>query len=134
MNIIVHGIDIVDCRRLESLTARHGRRFLDRVYTAREQAYCGRFVKRSAEHWAGRFAVKEAVMKALGTGWRGGIAWTDIETVNDPAGKPMVRLAGKVAQRAAELGIAQFSISISHAGGMAVASAVALAADNGSSD
>ena len=70
----------------------HGQRFLDRCYIAgfMEQAYCARNTKRYFEHLAGRFAAKEAVLKVLGTGWRGGIAWTDIEILPEPSGQPKI--------------------------------------------
>jgi len=128
MNVICHGIDLVDCKRVGQMVERHRERFLDRVFTAAEQEYCQRQVK-NVERLAGRFAVKEAVMKMLGTGWQNGIAWTDIETVNDPLGRPVVRLSGKVAQMAADLGIEQVSVSITHTSDLAIASAIALGRD-----
>lgn len=127
MDVICHGIDLVDCQRLADLLERHERRFLDRVFTAAEQAYCCRFQKQ-AERLAGRFAVKEAVMKLLGTGWQNGIAWTDIEVRNDPSGRPELNLTGKVAQLAQDMGIEQISISITHTKDLAIASAIALGA------
>ena len=125
MNVICHGIDLVDCRRIGQLIQRHGDRFVDRVFTSAEKAYSNRHVK-NTERLAGRFAVKEAVMKMLGTGWQNGISWTDIETINDPLGRPEVRLSGKVAQIARELGIEQVSVSITHTSDLAIASAIAL--------
>jgi len=122
---IFHGIDLADQSRMEKLRQRHGDRFLRRVFTAREQEYCRRY-RLQAERLAGRFAVKEAVMKMLGTGWQGGIAWTDIETVNDELGRPEVRLSGKVEQLARQLGIEQISVSITHTKGLALASVVGL--------
>jgi len=128
MRVICHGIDLVDCRRIAELADRHGRRFLDRIFTSAEQAYGNRH-RRSAERWAGRFAVKEAVMKMTGTGWQNGIAWTDIETVNDSAGKPTVRLSGMIAELAHRMGIRQISVSITHTSDLAIASAIALGDD-----
>jgi holo-[acyl-carrier protein] synthase len=125
MKVICHGIDLVDCQRIGQLIQRHGERFVNRVFTSAEKAYSNRHVK-NAERLAGRFAVKEAVMKMLGTGWQNGIAWTDIETINDPLGRPQVRLSGKVAQIAQELGIEQVSVSITHTSDLAIASAIAL--------
>ncbi len=122
---ILQGIDIVDCLKIEQLLQKHEERFLNRVFTPTEQQYCSRYRNR-AERLAGRFAVKEAVMKMLGTGWTGGVAWTDVETINNPAGKPEVKLSGKLAQIAQKMGIETVSISISHTGNMAIASAVAL--------
>ena len=125
MDVICHGIDLVDCGRIAEMVDRHGERFVGRVFTAAEQEYCGRFVKRG-ERFAGRFAVKEAVMKMLGTGWQNGIAWTDIETCNNESGKPEVRLSGKIAEIAGEMGIERVSVSITHTKELAVASAIAL--------
>ena len=123
--MIYHGIDLVDCRRIAELLQRHEERFLARVFTAAEQAYAGRYQNR-LERLAGRFAVKEAVMKMLGTGWQDGNAWTDIETTNDPAGKPAVRLSGKLGELAARLGIDQISVSITHTSELAIASVVGI--------
>ena len=125
MQLIGHGIDMTDCRRIRDLLDRHGRRFLDRVFTPDEQRYSHRH-RNAVERLAGRFAVKEAVMKMLGTGWRGGVAWTDIETVNDVAGRPMVRLTGVCAELAQQRGITQISVSLTHTADLAVASVLAL--------
>lgn len=125
MNVIAHGVDLVDTARLARLREQHGRRFLDRVFTPREQAYC-LDRKRELEHLAGRFAAKEAVLKVLGTGWRDGIAWTDIEVVNAPSGEPAVHLAGRCAEIAAARGIGRILISISHIETHALASAIGL--------
>ena len=126
MEIVAHGIDLVDCPRIEEMVKRHGDRFTDRVFTAAEQAYA-ESNKNSIEKFAGRFAAKEAVLKLLGTGWRGKIAWTDIEIVNNSAGQPEVALTGEVKKIADELGIKHISVSITHTANFAIASAVALA-------
>src|SRR5881275_130299 len=105
MPILGHGIDIVETARIAKLIDEHGQRFLDRVYTELEQAYANRNAKRRIEHLAGRFAAKEAVLKVLGTGWRGGIAWTDVEIVKDASGAPRIVLTGESAQIAAKRGI-----------------------------
>jgi len=126
MEIVAHGIDLVDCPRIEDMVKRHGRRFIDRVFTAAEQAYA-ESNKNSIEKLAGRFAAKEAILKLLGTGWRGKIAWTDIEVVNNSAGQPEVTLSGEVKKIADELGIKHVSVSITHTANFAIASAVALA-------
>lgn len=123
MHILAHGIDMVDCDRLAALIDRHGRRFVDRVFTPAERAYCTAR-KNPTPHLAGRFAVKEAVLKVLGTGWRDGIAWTDIETRNQPSGQPTVHLAGRCRQLAEQRGIARILVSISHIDTHAVASAI----------
>lgn len=86
------GIDIIEIKRIENAIQRYGSRFLDRIFTAKEQAYCLRH-RESARHFAGRFSAKEAVVKALGTGFRNGISWTDIEIVNDESGKPEASLS-----------------------------------------
>jgi holo-[acyl-carrier protein] synthase len=124
MPIVGHGIDVVEVARIERLLAEHGGRFREKCFTAREQA-SAQATRRVAEHLAGRFAAKEAVLKALGTGWRHGIAWTDIEVLADDAGRPTVRLSGQAARFAEAAGIRAWSISISHSAGLATASAIA---------
>jgi holo-[acyl-carrier protein] synthase len=126
MQIIAHGIDLVDRPRIEQMVERHGDRFVNRVFTASEQAYADANKDRT-EKLAGRFAAKEAVLKLMGTGWRGKIAWTDIEVVNNAAGQPEVTLSGEVEKLAAKLGIEHISVSITHTANFAIASAVALA-------
>jgi len=129
MNIVCHGIDLVDCRRIEKLLQRHNRRFLDRVFTDHEQTY-SKPARLRVERLAGRFAVKEAVMKMVGVGWQEGIAWTDIETRNDRTGKPTVHLTGGIAALTKEMGIRQISVSITHTANLAIASAIALGSDS----
>jgi holo-[acyl-carrier protein] synthase len=126
MEIIAHGIDLVDCPRIEDMVKRHGQRFIDRVFTAAEQKYA-QANRNQIEKLAGRFAAKEAVLKLLGTGWRGKIAWTEIEIVNNSAGQPEVALTGEVKKIADKLGIKHISVSITHTANFAIASAVALA-------
>jgi holo-[acyl-carrier protein] synthase len=130
MEIIAHGIDLVDFPRIEEMIERHGERFLNRVFTAAEQDYARKH-RNSVETYAGRFAAKEAVLKLVGTGWRGKIAWTDIEVTNNPAGQPEVSLSGEVKEIAGRLGIRQISLSITHTANFAIASAVALAGSGG---
>lgn len=125
MKIIAHGIDLVDRSRIEQMLDRHGTRFMDRVFTATEQAYA-RANRDKIEKLAGRFAAKEAILKLMGTGWRGKIAWTDIEVVNNPAGQPEVTLTGEVQKVARKLGVEHISVSITHTANFAIASAVAL--------
>jgi holo-[acyl-carrier protein] synthase len=105
---------------------KHSERFLDRVFTPAEQAYA-KANKNSVEKLAGRFAAKEAILKLLGTGWRGKIAWTDIEIVNTETGQPKVNLSGEVKKIADKSGITQISVSITHTANFAIASAVAIA-------
>jgi len=126
MKIIAHGIDLVDFPRIESMIERHGERFLNRIFTDKERSDA-EAVKNSMEKLAGRFAVKEAVLKLLGTGWRGKIAWTDIEVTNNSLGRPVIELSGEVKRIAEEAGIEQITISITHTANFAIASAVALA-------
>lgn len=125
MKIIAHGIDLVDFGRIEQMLEKHPQRFLDRVFTPTEQTDAER-VKNRIEKLAGRFAAKEAVMKLIGTGWRDGVAWTDIEVVNNPLGQPIVAITGKVKELADEKGIEQITLSITHTANFALASAVAL--------
>lgn len=129
MEILAHGIDLVDFPRIEQMIERHGQRFVERVFTAAEQAYAGRH-RNAVEKYAGRFAAKEAVLKLVGTGWRGKIAWTDIEVTNNAAGQPEVTLSGEVKEIAARMKISRISLSITHAGNFAIASAVALVPSN----
>ena len=126
MEIVAHGIDLVDCPRIAEMVERHGGRFINRVFTEAEQAYA-KSTKNEIEKLAGRFAAKEAILKLVGTGWRGKIAWTDIEVVNNAMGQPEVTLAGEVKRIAENLGINHVSVSITHTANFAIASAVALA-------
>ena len=126
MEIVAHGIDLVDFPRIEEMVKRHGERFVSKVFTASEQAY-SQASKNGMEKLAGRFAAKEAILKLMGTGWRGKIAWTDIEIVNNPSGQPEVKLSGEVEKIAEKLGIRHISVSITHTANFAIASAVALA-------
>jgi holo-[acyl-carrier protein] synthase len=131
MPILGHGIDIVETARIQQLVENHGHHFLDRVFTPREQTYCARNPKRYFEHLAGRFAAKEAVLKVLGTGWRGGIAWTDIEILPEPSGQPKITLTGESLNIASQLGIARWHVSISHIETHATASAIGLRKEEG---
>ena len=129
MSIIAHGVDLVYCPRIARIWKEHNERFLKRVYTDSERAYCVD-CRDPVIRLAGRFAAKEAVMKLLGTGWRGGVEWTDIETLPDPLGKPLVTLRGSTAALARTLGIDQVMISISHSGEYALASAIGIRAES----
>ena len=125
MRIVGHGIDLVDTARIARLLAEHGERFLARCFTEVEQSYGADSVRR-LESLAGRFAAKEAIFKALGTGWRDGIAWTDPEVLRLPSGAPTVVLHGKCRHVAEALGVDQWWLSISHIKTHAVASALAV--------
>lgn len=124
MGIVGHGIDIVEIARIRELHASHGDRFLERCFTPGEQAYCAQNKKRYYEHLAGRFAAKEAILKVLGTGWRGGIMWTDIEILRESSGQPTVTLTGESASIAEKRGINRWHVSISHIETHATASAI----------
>ncbi|MFQ5780235.1 MAG: holo-ACP synthase [Nitrospiria bacterium] len=113
MTIVGIGIDLVKISRIEEMTQRWGDRFLDRVFTPAERAYC-HLRKRPHIHYAARFAVKEAMLKALGTGLRGGVRWKEIETIRTPTGKPEVRVSGKTRQLAEEERVSQIFASITH--------------------
>lgn len=114
------GVDIVDVARIQALLDRHGERFLRRVYTEAETAYAMGAANK-AERLAGRFAVKEAVMKALGTGKSQGILWKDVETVRGRLGRPEVRLHGQAVKWLKIRGWSVVHVSITHDGGRAVA-------------
>ena len=129
MPIVGHGIDIVETARIRALVDDHGQHFLDRVFTRAEQHYCSINPKRYYEHLAGRFAAKEAVLKVLGTGWRGGIAWTDVEVVKETSGQPKIVLSGECERIARGLAISRWHVSISHIETHATASAIGLRAD-----
>ena len=114
------GVDLVQVTRIERAVARHGDRFLARVFTAGEIAYC-RDKSWAAAGFALRFAAKEAVSKALSTGWAGDFAWKDVEVTNDPSGQPRVTLNGRLRER---LAASSVFLSISHSADQVVAGAV----------
>ncbi|MDE3149491.1 MAG: holo-ACP synthase [Acidobacteriota bacterium] len=121
--ILGSGIDLVEIERIQHSMDRFGRRFLDRVYTAAEQAYCLR-KNHSAESFAARFAAKEAAAKALGTGISQGVGWREIEVGREPGGRPNLRFHGRAATIAERLGVARAALSITHTGSLAMASVV----------
>jgi len=121
--IVGLGIDIAEISRLEAAIRRYGEHFLRRLFTPAEIEYCEGYRNRF-ERYAGRFAAKEAAMKALGTGWRRGVRWLDIEVVREPGGKPALRLAGQAGVFAAQLGVTSIALSITHAGDMALAEVI----------
>ena len=121
--IIGSGIDLIDIVRIQHSMDRFGSRFLNRVYTAAEQAYCLR-KRNAAESFAARFAAKEAAAKALGTGISHGVSWLEIEVVRAASGKPSLRLHGRAAQIASRLGIARIVVSLTHTPALAMASVV----------
>ena len=117
------GLDVVDVARLGRSVERGGRRFRDRIFTPKEWAYASSRVDRD-DALAARIAAKEAVMKALGTGWGKGVAWTDVEVEGGGRTEPRLRLHGKAAKIAKARGLS-IAISLSHAGGIAAAVAIA---------
>jgi holo-[acyl-carrier protein] synthase len=121
--IIGSGIDMVEIRRIQLSMDRYGQRFLDRVFTGNEQAYCLR-KRNSAESFAARFAAKEAGAKGLGTGISNGVSWLEIEVVREPSGRPTLRFHGRAAQIAAQIGFARAALSITHTAELAVANVV----------
>lgn len=125
MSIIGIGTDIVECLRIAQMIERHGEVFINRVYTDHEIGYCSAR-KAATQHYAGRWAAKEAVLKALGTGWRRGIRWRDVEVRNDASGKPVIALRGGARDVVEELGIGEMLISISHCRSHATAYALAV--------
>jgi holo-[acyl-carrier protein] synthase len=119
------GTDIIECLRIAQMIERHGELFITRVYSDYEIQYC-QARKSATQNFAGRWAAKEAILKALGTGWQKGISWRDLEIRNDPAGKPIVALRGGARDACAARGIAEILVSISHCRSHAVAYAIAL--------
>ena len=111
--IIGIGIDIVRIERIHRMIDRWNRRFLNRIFTKVEQDYAQTF-KQPEPHLAARFAVKEAVLKAMGTGWTGGIRWTDVEVYNESSGRPKVKVHGKVKKWIQDHGVTDIQVSISH--------------------
>ncbi len=127
-DVIGIGTDITECLRIARMIERHGDLFINRVYTAEEIRYC-RNRKQTTEHFTGRWAAKEAVLKALGTGWRRGISWRDVEILNEPGGKPIVNVHGGTKSVIEQLGITRLLITISHCRTHATAFAIATGND-----
>ncbi len=125
MEILGIGTDIIECPRIGKMIEQHGELFLRRVYTEREIRYC-QCRKHAIEHFAGRWAAKEAILKALGTGWSRGVAWTDIEVRNGHDGQPRVLVCGGAKEAALRLGVGDILLSISHCRTYATAYALAV--------
>ncbi len=123
MDIVGHGIDLVEIARVGVLLDRHGDRFLQRCFTVDEQVYATSR-KRCVEHLAGRFAAKEAVLKVLGTGWGQGVGWTDAQILRKPTRQPYVVMSGQGLTVATQLGICHWWVSISHTDAHAMASVI----------
>ena len=118
--MLTTGVDIIEIHRIKQVLDRYGERFLNRLFTPNEIDYC----RGRAPNLAGRFAAKEATMKALGTGVRG-VSWKDIEVVRADSGAPSVKLYGRAENRAEWLHVVEISVSISHSREYAVAFVVA---------
>ena len=125
MAIVGLGLDLVQIERFERVHERHGERLLERVFTDGERAYCERRKASRFASYAGRFAVKEAVMKVLGTGWARGVRWRDIEVVRPSGQAPQLVLHGVAAEIARAKGIARIHVTITHDAGISAAVAVA---------
>lgn len=120
--IVGIGIDLVKISRIQK-AGKNNAAFLERVFTERERAYCSR-QKYPAQHYAARFASKEALLKAFGTGWSAGMKWTDIEVLHGEGGGPIVNIIGRVKDLADLKGVKQILLSYSHDEGYAVAQAI----------
>jgi holo-[acyl-carrier protein] synthase len=121
--IVGMGIDVAEVKRIGAVIESQKERFLRRVYTDEEVAYCEQF-KNRYERYAGRFAVKEAAMKALGTGWSRGVRWVDLEVVRQPGGRPTLSLKGEAKKIADALGVKNIAISITHTSEQAIAQVI----------
>ena len=121
--IVGSGVDLVEIARIQQSLERYGKRFLNRVFTAAEQAYCMR-KRNAAESFAARFAAKEAGAKALGTGISRGVNWLEIEVVREPGGRPGLRFHGRAAEIASQLGVARAALSITHTASLSMANVV----------
>jgi len=121
--IVGMGIDIAEVPRIRAVIEKQSERFLRRVYTADEVAYCEQF-KNKYERFAGRFAVKEAAMKALGTGWSRGVRWVDVEVVRQRGGRPTVTLRGEAKNIADRMGVKHIAVSITHTAEQALAQVI----------
>ena len=124
MNILRTGIDLIEVSRFSSQKPEIRERFISRVFTEAEQAYCAGL----DQHLAGRFAAKEAVAKVLGCGI-GSVSWQEIEILNDESGMPVLHLHGKAAEFSDQLGLKLWSVSITHLKEYAAATAVAMGVD-----
>lgn len=124
MNILGLGTDIVEISRIAEMLEKHGDHFLSRTFSQGENEYCAS-KKHSAQHYAGRWAAKEAVVKSFGTGFVRGIYWTEIEVINEVTGRPSILLSGETAEYASQIGITTLHLSISHGKEYAVATVIA---------
>jgi holo-[acyl-carrier-protein] synthase len=121
--ILGTGVDLAEVGRIREAIERYGERFVRRIYTESEIAYVERKANRF-ERYAGRFAAKEAGMKAIGTGWKRGVRWQDFEVSNLPSGRPTLRLHGEAARIAEKLGVKTISLSITHTAELGMAQVI----------
>ncbi len=121
--IVGLGVDIAEVARIQAAIERHGQTFLRRVYAPAEIEYCERY-KNKYERYAGRFAAKEAAMKALGTGWSHGVRWVDVQVARQKGGRPAIVLSGEAAQVAERLGVKHIALSITHTAAQAFAQVI----------
>ncbi|HTM47794.1 MAG TPA: holo-[acyl-carrier-protein] synthase [Bryobacteraceae bacterium] len=121
--ILGTGVDLAEVRRIREAVERYGERFVNRIFTDAEIAYVERKANKY-ERYAGRFAAKEAGMKAIGTGWKHGVRWQDFEVANLPSGRPTLRLHGVAAQIAEKMGVKSVSLSITHTAEMGMAQVI----------
>ena len=119
--IVGTGVDLIEVDRIASSIARYGSRFLERIYTPAEIAYCQRKRHNAAESFAARFAAKEAGAKALGTGMGFGVTWQEIVVERRPSGQPVLALSGRAAARARALGVTGSQLSLTHTATQAIA-------------
>lgn len=125
MNVISLGLDLTEVARVRDLLERYGERFKQRTFTEGERTYCDRNSD-PAMHYAVRFAAKEAVAKALGTGFAEGVSWLDIEVLRAESGQPSIALHAGASAKAQELGIAKVLVTLTHTRESAAASVVAV--------
>ena len=121
--IVGMGVDIAEVDRVRAAIARYGEPFLRRLFTQKEREYCEQF-RNKDERYAGRFAAKEAGMKALGTGWRRGVRWVDLEVVREKSGRPTLKLAGEAEKIAKQIGVKHIALSITHTEEQALAQVI----------
>ena len=121
--IVGLGVDIAEVARVKAAIERYGEVFLRRVYAPKEREYCEQF-KNKYERYAGRFAAKEAAMKALGTGWSRGVRWVDVEVARQRGGRPTIVLAGEAKNVAERLGVKHIALSITHTNTQALAQVI----------
>lgn len=121
--IVGLGVDIAEVARVQAAIERRGQAFLRRVFTPAEIEYCEHF-KNKFERYAGRFAAKEAAMKALGTGWRAGVRWVDLEVVREASGRPTLAISGDAKKIAKRMGVKRIVLSITHTETQALAQVI----------